>query len=296
MLARREQIKEFLRSCRARIEPADVGLRGPCKRRSPGLRREDVAALAGVSVTWYTWLEQGRDINVSADVLERIAASLRLSQEEREFLFSLVHGRPAPRMSEREEVSDSLWRTIRLLPVPALVITLRWDVVAWNHLAARIFRDYGAIPAAERNLLRIILTDEQYRSEPDFELRARRLLAKFRVDFSQCAGDESFATLIAELTECVPDFQRLWRTTEIASNLSGVNFVHHHNLGDLWFDHSSYVPEGSTFLRVLMFVPRDAHTAATVTSLANGAYEAALPGPTPGNGRDQKPLSQSNRH
>jgi hypothetical protein len=95
--------KEFLRSCRARIEPADVGLRGPCKRRSPGLRREDVAALAGVSVTWYTWLEQGRDINVSADVLERIAASLRLSHDEREFLFSLVHGRPAPRTSESED-------------------------------------------------------------------------------------------------------------------------------------------------------------------------------------------------
>jgi transcriptional regulator with XRE-family HTH domain len=296
MVARREQIKEFLRNCRARIEPADVGLRGPCKRRSPGLRREDVAALAGVSVTWYTWLEQGRDINVSADVLERIAASLRLSQEEREFLFSLVHGRPAPRMSEREEISDSLWRTIRLLPVPALVITLRWDVVAWNQLVTRIFRDYGAIPAAERNLLRIILTDEQYRNAPDFELLARRLLAKFRVDFSHCTGDKSFETLIAELTACVPSFERLWRTTEIASSLSGVNHIHHHKLGELWFDHSSYVPEGSTFLRVLMFVPRDAHTAAIVTSLANGAYEATLPSPAPGNGRDQKPLHQSSRY
>jgi transcriptional regulator with XRE-family HTH domain len=297
MIARREQVKEFLRSCRARIEPADVGLRGPCKRRSPGLRREDVAALAGVSVTWYTWLEQGRDINVSADVLERIAASLRLSHDEREFLFSLVHGRPAPRTSESEdEISDSLWRTIQFLPVPALVITLRWDIVAWNDLVAKIFRDYGSIPAAQRNLLRIILTDEQYRNAPDFELLARRLLAKFRVDFSQCAGDDSFDALIADLANCVPNFERLWKTTEIANSLHGVNFIQHHELGELWFDHSSYVPEGSAFLRVLMFIPRDAHTATIVTSLANGAHEAALPTLPPDNGRDQKPLLQPDRH
>ncbi|MBN1240159.1 MAG: helix-turn-helix domain-containing protein [Gammaproteobacteria bacterium] len=266
---RRDQIKEFLKECRARVTPEDVGLRPPRRRRTPGLRREDVASLAGVSVTWYTWLEQGRDINVSVDVLERICASLRLTGDERDYLFSLVHGRPAPPLSEREaRFTATLWRTIQYLPVPALVMTLRWDIVAWNCLVAAVFRDYGDIPPGDRNLLKIILTDEKYQRDAEaFDTLARRLLAKFRVDYSQCAGDASFEQLIEDLGASVPGFEGLWNCAEIRNSIRGDYVVRHPDLGDLSFEHSSYVPEGSSFLRLLMFVPRDARTASILASL-----------------------------
>ncbi len=269
MIERKEQIKEFLKACRARLTPADVGLRGPCRRRSPGLRREDVAALAGVSVTWYTWLEQGRDINVSADVLERICSSLRLSPEEREYLFALVHGRPAPRLSEPDQaVTENLQRTIQRLPVPALVMTLRWDILAWNCLATKVFRDYGRIPVAERNLLRIILSDTNYQKDSSgFEVLARRLLAKFRVDFSQNAGDPAFEQLITELRQTTPKFEDMWKAGEIRNAIRGTDVIQHESLGPLSFDYSSYIPEGSSFLRLIMFVPTNAQTAQTLAGL-----------------------------
>ncbi len=271
MIERKEQIKEFLKGCRARLTPAEVGLRGPCRRRSPGLRREDVAALAGVSVTWYTWLEQGRDINVSADVLERICTSLRLSRDEREYLFSLVHGRPAPRLSEPDQaLTENLQRTIQSLPVPALVMTLRWDILIWNCLATKVFRDYGSIPIEERNLLRIILSDTNYQKDSgDFEILARRLLAKFRVDFSQNSGDPAFEQLITELRQITPKFEEMWKTGEISNAIRGTGIILNESLGPLSFDYSSYIPEGSSFLRLIMFVPNDAKTAQTLAALTS---------------------------
>jgi transcriptional regulator with XRE-family HTH domain len=273
MAARREQVKEFLKSCRARLAPADVGLRGPTRRRTPGLRREDVAALAGVSVTWYTWLEQGRDINVSADVLERVSSSLRLSGDERDYLFSLVHGRPAPRLWEPDEqLSETLWRTIQYLPVPALVMTLRWDILAWNCLVTTVFRDYSQIPASQRNLLRVILSDAKYqRDEDGFASLARRLLAKFRVDYSQYAGDPAFEELITELRAVTPHFDAYWRNAQISNAIRGSGVIQSASLGPLTFEYSSYIPEGSSFLRLLMFVPADAETAKVLGGLGGQA-------------------------
>src|SRR5690606_19884451 len=130
-------LSEFLKSCRGRVSPSDVGLPEADRRRTPGLRREDVAALAGVSVTWYTWLEQGRDIHVSAAVLERISATMQLSKDEREYLFALVQHRPAPPLAGHDaDASSAVRRMIDTLAVPAIVITARWDVVAWNSLSA----------------------------------------------------------------------------------------------------------------------------------------------------------------
>src|SRR5512146_1634846 len=141
----RRQLIDFLKGCRARLTPAQVGLPDTNRRRTPGLRREDVAALAGVSVTWYTWLEQGRNIQVSADVLERISQTLRMSADEREYLFALVQHRPAPPIQQnKNEVSPTLVRMLDSLGVPAIVMTARWDVVAWNRLA-RVFRDYDKL-------------------------------------------------------------------------------------------------------------------------------------------------------
>src|SRR5512138_2696773 len=147
MEIQKQQLTDFLKSARARLSPADLGLPDPSRRRTPGLRREDVAALAGVSVTWYTWLEQGRQIRVSAEVLERICSTLRLSPDEREYLFALVQHRPAPRVTLRpDEVSPAITRMLTALAVPAIVMTARWDVIAWNRLSSMVFRDYDKLP------------------------------------------------------------------------------------------------------------------------------------------------------
>jgi transcriptional regulator with XRE-family HTH domain len=236
------------------LTPTQVGLPDTNRRRTPGLRREDVAALAGVSVTWYTWLEQGRDILVSADVLERISTTLRMSPDEREYLFALVQHRAAPPTPTRTEtVSPAMKRMIDALAVPAIVLTARWDVIAWNSLT-KVIRDYGAVPLERRNLLRILLVeDEVYRNDPDlYEATARRILAKFRVDYSQAPGDPAFEELIADLSAACPIFDRLWGLAEVVGTHEAI--VTHPRAG-LTFEHSSYVPEGYPKQRLIIFTP-----------------------------------------
>jgi transcriptional regulator with XRE-family HTH domain len=260
----RRQLIDFLKGCRARLSPASLGLPDTSRRRTPGLRREDVAALAGVSVTWYTWLEQGRDIQVSAEVLERICATLRMSADEREYLFALVHHRPAPPVAaQRHDVGEPLARMLNALGVPALVMTSRWDVIAWNELT-EIFRRYADIAAQERNLLRILLVDDEtYQHDSEqYEAMARRVLSKFRVDYSQSPDHPAFEELIAELTQISPIFRRLWNTADVLSRSEGVG--HYPQLGGVRFEHSSYVPEGSPALRVVVYVPYDAQSAAKI--------------------------------
>jgi transcriptional regulator with XRE-family HTH domain len=265
----RRRISEFLRSRRARLAPSDVGLPDTYRRRTPGLRREDVAVLAGVSVTWFTWLEQGRDIQVSVDVLERICSTLRLSDDEREYLFALVQRRPPPPLPARSDaVSPALARTLEGLGAPALVITLRWDVVGWNRLAKVVFRDYEALPLERRNLLRILLVDDPgYRADSRaYEAMARRVLAKFRIDYSRLAADPACDALIADLEEHSPMFRRLWDSDEVLGHSDAV--VTHPQHDDLTFVHSSFIPEGNPTLRVMLFVPNDNRSAAKLQELA----------------------------
>lgn len=261
MQTQRRQLIDFLKNCRARLSPATVGLPDTSRRRTPGLRREDVAAVAGVSVTWYTWLEQGRDIHVSADVLERVCAALRMSADEREYLFALVQHRPAPIVPSRAaELTPPLLHMLQAVAVPALVMTSRWDVIAWNDLT-RIFRDYASMPAAHRNLLRILLIeDESYQRDLEqYEAMARRVLSKFRVDYSQTPNDPRFDELVAELSTRSATFKKLWNSPEVMRRSEGVGY--YPQLGGLAFEHSSYVPEGTPALRVVIYAPHDEQTA-----------------------------------
>jgi transcriptional regulator with XRE-family HTH domain len=245
-----------------------LGLPEADRRRTPGLRREDVAALAGVSVTWYTWLEQGRDIQVSAAVLERVSATLQLSPDEREYLFALVQHRPAPPLEwHRVDVSPSLARMIGRLNLPAIVMTARWDVLAWNGLVCRVLRDYERIPAERRNLLRLLLVDDPvYAEDPQiFEAMAHRVVAKFRVDYSTYAGDAEFEELIAELTATSDAFRRLWNSPEVVGRSEAI--VRHPQLGGITLEHTSYVPEGSHGLQVVIYAPYDEESAAKIEAL-----------------------------
>ncbi len=268
------QRAEFLRSCRARIKPADLGLPVPQRKRSDGLRREDVAALSGVSVSWYTWLEQGRDIRVSDEVLERLCNTFQLSEGERTYLFSLVQHRP-PRLQRDvrlETVPPEIVRMIDALQMPAVAMNLRWDVLAWNRLNSLIFRDYGDSPPSERNLAQILFTQESFYSDPrDFEEMAARVLAILRVDYSRTGQDPAFASLIRHLQTVSPVFRRMWRRPEINAQFYGVNRFRHPVYGQLALEHTSYIPDGYPGLRVVTCTPVDAATRAAVTRAGGGS-------------------------
>jgi transcriptional regulator with XRE-family HTH domain len=267
--ARKGQIRDLLRGARARLHPAEFGLRDSGRRKKvPGLRREDVAVLAQVSLKWYTWLEQGRELNFSEELLYRIARTLRLLPCEAAYLVALTR-RSASRevTTPASSATDWLLRTILFAPVPVIAMTLRWDIVAWNELTTCVFRDYGAVPSAERNLLKIVMTDPRYRRDPEaFEQFARRLLGEFRLDFGHCAGDPKFERLIAELCETVPDFARLWSRVELWS-APRARVIEHDELGDLYFDRVTYLTEYHPRMRVVMFIPGDANTARVIAGL-----------------------------
>lgn len=270
-IAQRRQLSRFLKSCRARLSPARVGLPETPDRRTPGLRREEVAARAGVSVSWYTWLEQGRAIQVSTERLERVSDALELSRDEREYLFTVVQHQAPPRTrKERDESHAGLVRMLDQLGVPAHVMTARWDIVAWNGLT-RIFHDYERIPPEKRNLLRLLLVDDPvYRRDPfAYEAMARRVLSKFRVDYSQASRIFDFDSLIAELESECPTFETLWHSQDVLSTVQGIGTYPH--LGGLKFEHSTYVPEGDPMLRLVTYVPVDDRSAAKVAEMRRSA-------------------------
>ena len=276
MSARKGQIRDLLRGARARLDRAEFGLRELGRRKVPGLRREDVAVLAQVSLKWYTWLEQGRELNFSDELLGRVARVLRLSDCEHSYLVALTRRSAAPQVT-LSTASSSEWlrRTVLFAPVPMLAMTLRWDIVAWNELTTRVFRDYGAVPAAERNLLKIVMKDPRYRRDPEaHEEVARNLLGEFRIDFGRCAGDPQFEHLIAELADSAPVFARLWSKVELWSSPRAI-VVQSEKLGDLYFDRVAYVPEYHPAIRVVMFIPGEPHTARVIADLGRPMEEAS---------------------
>jgi hypothetical protein len=275
MGARKGQIRDLLRAARARLDPAEFGLRASGRRKVPGLRREDVAVLAQVSLKWYTWLEQGRELNFSDELLCRVSRVLRLSQCEQAYLVALTRRSPSPDVTlATSSTSEWLRRTVLFAPVPVLAMTLRWDIVGWNELTARVFRDYGAVPAPERNLLKIVMTDPRYRRNPDaHEQMVRNLLGEFRIDFGRCAGDPSFEQLIVELCEAAPDFPRFWSRVELWSSPRAI-VLQNDKLGDLYFDRVTYVPEHHPAIRVVMFIPGEPNTARVVAGVERPIEEA----------------------
>ncbi len=274
--AHRRQLSEFLKNCRKRLTPEELGLPSGGRRRTPGLRREDVAALAGVSVTWYTWLEQGRDIQVSAKVLDQISLTLRLSPEEREYLYSLAQRRPAPPLAtDKIEVSETLIRLISAVEFPALVMTERWDVVASNPTNDAVFLNYMDRPAEERNLFKVLMENEEYPQSPEvYAATVASIVPKFRVDYSQSANTESFEELVEELLETCPAFREHWEAPEYEFSRAGLDEARHPEFGGIRYEYSTYIPEGQPMLRLLVCVPLDAEAAEKFRSVTR-QYESA---------------------
>lgn len=261
----------FLRDRRARLSP---GPGAPGRRRTPGLRREEVAARAGVSVVWYTWLEQGRGGPPSDEVLERLARALDLDAGGREILFLLAQQRPPPiSPAPPSPVAPTLQRVLDALATgPAIVKTPTWDVVAWNTAAIAVLANYETLPVGERNVLRRLFGDPEVRAAlPHWEADARFAVAVFRVDVARAGGSSEALKLAAELQETSADFRRLWAENEMRSHWVGQKRIHHPLAGPLSFETMAFAVDGADGLSMIVFTPSAPVDAAAVAALlANG--------------------------
>lgn len=263
---RRAELADFLRGRRANLKPADVGLPNGGRRRTPGLRREEVAQLAGVGATWYTWLEQGRDVRASLSVLESLARALRLNPAERNHLILLGRGEdPPPCKSPAERVSPTLRRLIENLgPNPAFILGRRWDYLAWNPAATALLGDLGAIPRAHRNHAWLTFTDPARREMfTDWERSSRVLVAKFRADSARHLGDPEFEYLISALRKSSPEFAEAWQRHEVSHSGEGRKDLRHPVAGMLSFSHAVFHPAELSEQRLILYSPLPDNDTAT---------------------------------
>ncbi|MEV5799204.1 helix-turn-helix transcriptional regulator [Streptomyces collinus] len=250
-LDRRAELSEFLRSRRARLKPEDVGLPDFGRhRRVPGLRREELAQLAGVSVAYYTRLEQGNGRNVSAEVLDSIARALRLSDAEHAHLTHLAKPkahkkRPVARQQQARAALCQLLDTMD--GVPAYVAGRRAEILAWNRMAAALFGDWGRLPAGDRNWARLVFLRPEYRELfVDWEQKAIDIVCALRMDAGCYPDDPRLSALVGELSVKSEEFRRLWATHDVKEKSHGVKRLHHPLVGDLSLHFETFRVAGDT--------------------------------------------------
>jgi transcriptional regulator with XRE-family HTH domain len=263
----------YLRDRRAKLDPTAFGF--PLKRRrTPGLRREEVAQRANVSATWYTWLEQGRGGAPSADVLDRIARAMMLTDVEREHLFLLGLGRP-PEVRYRvpEGISPRLQRLLDTLETsPAFIRTATWDVIAWNKAAATVLTDYGTLPEGQRNVLRMIFHDSRIRAaQSNWESVARYVVASFRADVARAGAARNVQSLVDELCATSPEFAAMWRDNDVQAHGDGVKVLHHPVAGPLSMEFSGFAVDGRPDLNMVIYNPATSADADKIRALLKSA-------------------------
>jgi transcriptional regulator with XRE-family HTH domain len=247
----------YLKDRRTRLDPAAFGF-SATRRRTPGLRREEVAQRANISATWYTWLEQGRGGAPSANVLNRISSALMLTDIEREHVFLLGLGRPPEvRYKAADAVTPRLQRLLDALEAsPAIIKTATWDVVAWNRAAAVMLTDYGALPPGQRNILRLIFGDPRVKAaQHDWENVARFVVGSFRADAARAGAVSEVAQLVEELCALSPDFEALWRDNDVRVHGEGVKRLRHPILGPIAFEYSAFAVDGRPDLSMIVYNP-----------------------------------------
>jgi transcriptional regulator with XRE-family HTH domain len=254
---RRQALADFLRQRRAHLSPTDVGLPPGIRRRTPGLRREEVAQLANMGTSWYVWLEQGRDVHPSAQVLESLAQALRLTLNERRHLFLLAGQSLPPHASPLEEhASPALQQMLDdLNPTPAYAVGRRWDYVAWNKAADGLFSISEASSPYARNLVWRLFTSPTMRERPRWEQIARGTLAEFRTASARYPGDEWFEELIEDLKQVSPEFRRWWPHHDARSSLDGPKAMEHPTLGHLEFEHITLQVLNNPDVRIMIYSP-----------------------------------------
>jgi transcriptional regulator with XRE-family HTH domain len=275
-IARRKELADFLRSRRARLGPEDVGLPNGFRRRTPGLRREEVAQLAGVGVTWYTWLEQGREISVSRQVLEAIGRALRLDAAERVHLNTLAGVDVEPVPAQLDTVPPAVQAMLdELDPCPAYVLNARYDVLAWNRAEAALVCDFDRLPGADRNILWLMFTDPAWRSLLiDWPHDAAWMAAQFRAAMARHVGESHWRELVERLEAASEDFREMWQRHEVATPVSKSKRYMHPREGMVTLNAVSLRLSEAPDCRVVACIPADAASRAAMERLTREAAVA----------------------
>jgi hypothetical protein len=256
---RRKTLGDFLQTRRARITPREVCLPLSGRRRTPGLRREEVAQLAGVGLTWYTWLEQGRSINVSDQVLESIARALLLDPHETHYLFTLANPPATRRLApaSAEHVGPALAALLAHQGLyPAFILGRRWDILAWNRSANVLLGDLDRVPRDERNHAWHMFANPMVRQcLCDWEMHAQRLLAEFRVSYGRYIEDPSFGALIERLSAASPEFRSWWPRHDVVGRLDVRKEFHHPAGGRLCFEQTTLLLSDAPDLKLVVKIP-----------------------------------------
>jgi transcriptional regulator with XRE-family HTH domain len=263
------RLGNYLKDRRAKIDPAAFGF-SMTRRRTAGLRREEVAQRANVSATWYTWLEQGRGGAPSADVLNRLARALMLTDVEREHLFLIALGRPPEvRFHAVEGVTPRLQRVLDALELsPAIVKTSTWDIVAWNRAAVAVLADYEKFAPQERNVLRLMFCNPEVRAaQPDWEAAARFVVAAFRAEAARAGAAERVKNLVDELSRESVEFARMWRDNDVRTYGEGTKHLRHPKAGLIGLEYSAFAVDGRPDLGMVIYSPATPADAARVRSL-----------------------------
>ena len=261
---RREELGNFLRARRARLLPEDFGMPRGARRRTPGLRREEVALLAGVGVTWYTWLEQGREINASTQVLDAVADTLRLDRAEREHLYRLAEATPTLVGAARGPVPAEICEIVSSLdPLPASLTNGRFDLLVSNDAHKDLFRDWHSLPCIHRNALWCIATEPTARAKfPQYEQEMRYLVARLRAAYAGHVGDQEWEEDIRRLSSLSREFTDLWARHEVADPQPRVRTFIHPTAGPLTFTATELAVPAMADVRLLVNTPADEQTRA----------------------------------
>lgn len=257
---RLQALSAFLKTQRAKVLPQSVGLPAGTRRRTPGLRREEVAQLAGVSSTWYTWLEQGRDIKVSKSVVDAVATALQLTIDERKYLYALAleTGSGASLMREElPEISPSLQRILQELRYcPTIISDRRCHIVGWNQAASHVFLDFQQIPLEQRNMISLLFTRKEFRRlAVNWEHFVSGFLAIFRAYYGQYVEDDWYDRFLEEMKSAHPDFHHLWEQSQVSSAPEVLIEFRHAKAGKMLFDLTSLSVHGSADLRCSIYTP-----------------------------------------
>lgn len=252
---RRVEFGDFLRSRREKLLPKTVGLPSGQRRRTAGLRREEVAQLAGIGVDWYIRLEQGRTVSPSVTTVDALARALRLTKTEHAHLKVLARDGDK-RAFVLEIVPPSIRRMIESLPHPAYITGRRWDVLAWNAAAEEVF-GFGRLPEEDRNTLLLMMTNKQMRKSygAGWADVAKAMVAMFRATHDVWAGDPAFAELLMRLREGSPEFVKWWGAHEVQGTLSGRKTMTHPTKGVLHFEHTSFQANDDPALKLVIYTP-----------------------------------------
>ncbi|MBP1990103.1 helix-turn-helix transcriptional regulator [Paenibacillus eucommiae] len=258
---RLQALSTFLKAQRAKVQPQSVGLPAGTRRRTPGLRREEVAQLAGVSATWYTWLEQGRDIKVSASVLDCISTALQMSVDERKYLYALAQetgaGSGLIHAEELPKISPPLQRILlELRHCPTLISDRRCQIVGWNQAASQVFLDFEQIPPEQRNMIRLLFIRKEFqRLAVNWGQFVRAYLAIFRAYYGQYVEDSWYDTFLEEMQNIHPDFKTLWQQSEVSTAPDVLLEFRHAKAGKMLFHLTSLQVHGKDDLRLSIYTP-----------------------------------------